>query len=153
MALTSTTTFDVDGNTSTITFFNPSQVDQITYNSDGITFQTAGSYTLAKSDYLLYFQYLNAFNNQLFINFPAISKNVNTAWPLILFSITETNIGVQKITYDQTSIGTTILNVNYLPSIASAGFVARGSPVTVTLQEFFMTVYMLTQYTNQVALN
>src|ERR1700677_703992 len=137
MALTSTTTFDVIGNTSTITFFNPGQVDQITYSGGAITFQTAGSFTLAKTDFLLYFQYLSAYYNQLFINFPQIAASVNTIWPLSVFDISFTNIGIKKLAYTQSSIGTQVMQINYLPSIVQAGFVARGAPVTVSLQEFF----------------
>ena len=153
MALTSTTTFDVIGNTSTITFLNPSQVDQITYAGGAITYQAASSYTLAKSDFLLYFQYLNAFYNQLFINFPQIASSVNTIWPLSVFDISLTNVGTKKLTYTQSFSGTTVLQINYLPLTVSAGFVTRPSPVTISLQEFFQNVYMLTQYTTQVSLN
>jgi hypothetical protein len=153
MAITSTTTFDVIGNTSTITFYDPSQIDQITYASGQVTFQSASSYTLSKVDYLLYFQYLNAFYNQLFINFPLINASVNTAWPLSVFDITISNVGVKKLAYTQSSNGTQFIQINYLPLTLSAGVVARVSPVTISLQEFFQYVYMLTQYTTQVSLN
>lgn len=153
MAVTSTTTFDVIGNTSTITFYNPSQIDQITYSGGQITFQACAAYTLSKIDYALFFQYLNAYYNQLFVNFPLISASVNTAWPLTVFDITFSNAGVKKISYTQSSVGTQVIQVNYLPLYSSIGVTARASPVTVSLQEFFQTVYMLVQYTNQVSLN
>jgi hypothetical protein len=152
LALTSTTTFDVVGNTSTITFFDPSQVDQITYSSGAITFQTASSYTLSQSDYLLYFQYLKAFLTQLFINFPSIATSINTIWPLCLFEIAITNVGITKLSYTQSSQGTQVTQINFLPSVIQVGFVARASPVTISLQEFYQTVYMLTQFTTQVNL-
>lgn len=153
MVLNSTTTFDIVGNTSTITFLNPTQIDQITYVGGNITFQTTAGYTLAKGDYLLFYQYLLAFYNQLFLNFPSISANVNTAWPLSVFNITISNVGVQKISYTQSSVGTQVIQINYLLLTKSAGIVSRPSPVTISLQEFFQTVYMLTQYTNQISLN
>lgn len=153
MAVTSTTTFDVIGNTSTITFFDPLQIEQITYSGGQITFQTTPGYTLSKSDYLLLFQYLNAYYNQLFINFPSIAASVNTGWPLSVFDITFSNVGVKKLSYTQSSTGTQVIQINYLPFTTSAGIVARASPVTITMQEFFQCVYMLVQYTNQVSLN
>jgi len=153
MALTSTTTFDIVGATQTITFNNPTQVDQITYSGNQIIFQTSSAYNLAKSDYLLYFKYLNAFNNLLLLNFPVISQAFSIAWPLCQFDITESNVGVQKIIYSQSSVGTAVININYVPIANSSAFTARASPVTISLQEFFMMVYMLSQYTNQVGLN
>lgn len=39
MALTAVTVFDIIGATQTITFNNPSQVDQITFSSNSITLQ------------------------------------------------------------------------------------------------------------------
>lgn len=153
MALTSTTTFDVINVTSTITFNNPSQVDQITFSGNQITFQTCSSYTLVKSDFLLYFKYLNSFNNQLFINFPSISQSINSAFPLSVFDITIYSAGVTHIIYNQTSLGTTVTNINYVPIAGAAAIVARSSPVTITLQEFFMFVYILNQYSTQILVN
>jgi hypothetical protein len=152
MALTAVTVFDIIGATQTITFNNPSQVDQITFSSNSITFQTSSTYSLQKSDFLLYFQYLDVFNNLLFSNFPTIAKSVNIAWPDSTYSITESGTP-NRIIYDQTSIGTDFLNINYLPIATEATFATRSSPVTITLQEFFMTVYMLRQFTIQVGLN
>ena len=153
MALTSTTTFDIAGQTQTITFNNPSQVDQITFSSNQITFSSESSFNLVKSDILLYNKYLQAFNNLLLINFPSISSSIGLAWPLCVFDFTESNIGVQRLIYNQTTSGTTVININYLPIATSAAFSARPSPVTITLQEFFMFVFMMNQFAQQVNLN
>lgn len=153
MALTATTTFDISGGTQTITFNNPSQVDQITYSGGNITFGSISSFNLAKSDLLLYINFLSVFNNLLFKNFPSVNSNVNGAFPLCQFDISETFAGVTHLTYSQTSAGASALSINYVPVALAASVAARGSPVTVSLQEFFMTVYMLTQYAVQVNLN
>lgn len=153
MALTSTTTFDIIGQTQTLTFNNPGQVDQVSFTSNAITFAAESQYTLAKIDVLLYFQYLNSFNNLLLLNFPSISSSIGQIWPLSKFDISTTSQGVKKIEYTQTTAGTTVLDISYLPIATSASFAARGSPVTISLQEYFMTILMMNQFTTQVSLN
>jgi hypothetical protein len=153
MALTANTVLDIVGLTQTITFSNPTQIDQISFTGGQITFQTASSYDLLKSDLLLYVQYINAYNLLLFRNFPLINANVNAAFPLSLFEIYSTNVGTTKLFYNQTSGSNTVLNIDYLPIAGTAVFAIRNSPVTITLQEFFMTVNLLTQYAVQVNLN
>lgn len=153
MALTSTTTFDIVGATQTLTFNNPSQIDQISFSNNQITFASVIAYNLSKSDTILWFKYLNTFNNLLLINFPSISSSIGQIWPLSLFSITETNVGVVKIIFEQQNLGIDVLKINYLPIATSAAFSARASPITISLQEYFMTVLMMNQYITQVALN
>lgn len=154
MALTSTTIFDIVGQTQTITFYeSSSQVDQIVFSANQITFETAASYNLVKSDYLLYFKYLNAYFSALFINFPSVSASSNGIFPLCTFSLTETSVGVTHINYLQNTGSTLVLGINYVPVATSAAFTARSAPVTISMQEFFMTINMLSQYTNQVSLN
>lgn len=153
MALTSSTTFDIVGQTKTLTFFNPSQVDQVSFANNQITFQSETQYSLAKSDMILWFKYLNVFNNLLLINFPAISSSIGQIWPLCIFSIVENNIGVKKITYDQQIAGTEVLNIVYVPIASAASVATRSSPVTISLQEWFMTILMMNQFTTQVSLN
>lgn len=152
MALTAETNFDVIGQTQTITFFqSSSQVDQVSFGSNQITFQSTSQYNLTKSDYLLWFQYLFAFYNLLSINFPSIS--FLGKWPLCQFDITESSSGVTHLIYTQASQGTNVLVINYVPVAGSAGISARGSPVTISLTEFYMTIDMLQQYTRQVSQN
>lgn len=153
MALTSTTTFDLVGQTQTLTYFNPSQVDALTFSSNQITFAQISSFNLAKSDLILYCKFLNIFSNLLISNFPSVSTSVNSPWPLSNFQISETFQGVTHITYNQTSQGTTAQNINYLPISAAAAFAARASAVTISLQEFFMYVLMSNQYAIQIGLN
>lgn len=154
MALTSTTTWDIVGQTQTITFYQSAlQVDQIVFSSNQITFSNISSFNLSKSDYLLYFQYLNAYFTTLLINFPSIGGSVNGKFPVCQFEILETSLGVTHIDYIQSSQGSTIYSINYVPVALSASFVARASPITITLQEFFYAINILTQYTNQISLN
>jgi len=153
MALTSVTNFNIPGQNQSVTFNNPSAVDQITYSSNQITFAAESSFNLVKSDLLLYIQYLTTFNTLLIANFPSVNSSIGQAWPLSEFDITESSSGVTHIIYTQTSQGNTVLGINYVPISGSAGFTARASPVTITLQEYFMTVLMLGQFYNQVYLN
>ena len=154
MVLTSTNTVDVVGGTQQITFFSGvTQVDQVTYSSNTITFASAIGYTLSKSDYLLYFQYLNSYFTLLAVNFPIINSSSSGIWPLCTFSFVESNVGVKKLAYLQDTGSTMVLGINYLPLTTSAAFLARVSPVTISMQEFFMTMNMLAAYTNQVTLN
>ena len=153
MALTAATVFDLVGGTQTITLSDPAQVDQITFSDNSITFASESSYNLVKSDLLLYITYLNTFNTLLLRNFPIVNTYYNKAWPLSLFEISITDVGVTHITYNQTSMGTTVLNIDYVPQATAAGFTARVSPITVTLQEYLMTINMLNQYYFQISAN
>lgn len=153
MALTQQTTVDIIGQTQTIQFLNPTTVDQIEYSSGSITFASISSFNLTKSDLFLYNQFLQAFNVQLLLNFPSINSSVGGIFPLCNFQISETSAGVTHITYNQTSQGNTVENINYVPVAGSAGFTARGSSVTITLQEYFLFVLMMGQYIQQVNQN
>lgn len=153
MALTSTTNFDVIGQTQTIIFNNPSAVDQIQFTGGQIVFGAISSYNLAKTDMILYNKYLQAFNTLLLFNFPSIATNIGQIWPLCNFQISDTFQGVNHLVFNETSAGTTVCNINYVPQSVSAAFTARASPVTITVQEYFMFVLMMAQFSQQVNLN
>lgn len=153
MAITSTTLVDIVGQTQTLTYFDPGQVDQITFSSNQITFGAISTFNLTKPDLLLYCQFLNIFSNLLIFNFSSVSNSVASPFPLCNFQISETFAGVHHITYNQTSAGTTVQNINYVKEASAAGFTARGAPVTISLQEFFMYVLMSNQYAIQIGLN
>lgn len=153
MALTATTTFDIIDQTQQIIFFSSAvQVDQINFATNQITFQAISSYNLVKSDLLLYYKYINAFFLLLQVNF-VISQYFNLAFPLSLFEINFYNAGTNHLQYTQTSQGNTPLMINYVPISGSASIAARASPVTISIQEFAMSVNMLSPYFNQVSLN
>ena len=152
MALTSTTVFDIVGQTQTITFTNPTQIDQIVYSSNAITFETTAGYNLVKSDLLLYLRFIQVFNTLLYTNFPTVSFG-NLALPNSALSITKSFAGVTHLNYAQSSLGTNVLDINYVPTAGSGAITARGSPVTITIQEFVTMVTMLNIYSNQVNLN
>jgi len=153
MALVQMLTTDNSLLTASLTFNNPLQIDQVDFGSNAITFQSCSSYNLVKSDVLLYIQYLMFFNNNLLINFPSIASSVNTALPVSNIQTSVTSLGVKHINYVQTSGTSTVLSINYVPVAGAAGFSARPSAVTITLQEFFMMAYVLSQYANQVNVN
>jgi hypothetical protein len=154
MALTSQTTLDLVGQTQTISFYTgATMVDQIVYSGNAIIFENISGYTLSKSDYALWFQYLLAYYTLLVRNFPDINQSSFLIWPLCSFDITIKNQGTESITYTQTTTGTDALKITYLPIATSAAFEVRAAPVSISLQEFFMTMQMLPQLTNQIALN
>lgn len=153
MALTSTTTFDLIGQTQMIQFNNSGVVDQISYGNGQVTFAEISGFNLSKSDLILYNQYLQVFNTLLLVNFPLVAQNIGQVWPLCNFQISETTSGVTHIVYNQTSQGNTVENINYVPIAASEGFTARGAPITIMIQEYFMFVLMMGQFAQQVNLN
>lgn len=154
MALTSTTTFDIVGGTQSIIFSNPSAVDQISFSSNQVTFAISSTYSLSKSDFALYYKYLSVFNLLLARNFPSIGLSVNTSWPSpgTSFSITQTN-PPPRIVYNQASLGTTVINISYLPVASAATFATRSSPVTISTQEYLSFINVISEFSNQVALN
>jgi hypothetical protein len=101
---------------------------------------------------LLYVKYLQAFYILLAQNFPFINLTASQPWPLCLFSVAETDAGIDKITYTQTSNGANVYTINYLPGELSAGFLARSAPVAITTQEFLWTIPMMNQFGNQIAI-
>jgi hypothetical protein len=153
MALTSTITLDLVGATQILNYYESATLtDTITYSSNSITFATTPGFNLSKSDTLLYNSLFQLYFTALVLNFPVISKSNNALWPLSSFQISETSQGVTHINYAQTSVGSPVLGINYVPLAGSAAFASR-SQITITLQEFFMTQIMLAQYSNQVGLN
>lgn len=153
MALTSTTTLDIIGQTAALTFSNPEQVDQISFANNQITFSSISQFNLAKVDMLLYFQFMNVFNNLLILNFPTLAQSIGLIFPLSSFDLSTTNIGVKKIIYTQSSAGTNVFVSTYLPIASSAAIAARGSPVTISMQEWFFMIVCMSQFTTQVNLN
>jgi hypothetical protein len=154
MALTSVISLDVINVNSSITYNNPSQIESISFSSNSITFSSTAGFTLSKSDTLLYLKYLLAFNSQLFVNFPFISQFSTLSLPVSQFKILILN-GPNIIEYFQTSTSSPVslvYNITYTPG-GTATFAARSSPITITLQEFFMCIYMMIQYQTQININ
>jgi hypothetical protein len=60
MALSATTVFDIVDQTQSITFNNPTMVDQISFANNQLTFAEISTFTLTQSDMLLYVKYLQA---------------------------------------------------------------------------------------------
>lgn len=154
MALTSTTTVDLAGQTQVLSFYESSSlVDQISYGSNQITYAAISTFNLSKADCLLYYSYVNAFNNSLIVNFPITANSINAALPLSQFDITLSSSGAEHIVYTQLSGSSVVYTTNYVPLAQAASFAARISPVTVTLQEFFTGLYFKTKFNVQIALN
>jgi hypothetical protein len=153
MALTSIITLDLVGQTQILNYYQGANlVDTISYGSNQITFAASSGFNLSKLDTILYNSLFQLYFTALVLNFPIISKSNNTLWPLCNFQISETYAGVNHINYTQSSIGNSVLAINYVPQAVAAAFASRSS-ITISMQEFFMTQIMLAQYSNQVGLN
>lgn len=150
MALKAVTTLDIPGLTQIIVYNNPTLVDEIDFGSNQITLKAISSFSLSKSDFLLYFQYLDIYNNALLFNFPSINASINVA---IAQSEFDFKVGTTRIDYTQTHVATTALGLTYLFSNTTMTFAARASDVTISLQEWFTLVYNLRVVTKQVSLN
>lgn len=152
MALTSTTLFDVVGATQSITFDNPSQIDQIIYSSGAITLPICSSYSLSKADFALLYQYTSAFYNLLFVNFNTVSIAIPKAWPTPGTEfILNTLATPERIIYTYNSVGSLALKMVYLPLSGTVTISARPAPITIKLQEFFANYSALGQFSTQVA--
>ena len=123
------------------------------YSNNQITFENIAGYTLSKSDFALWFQYLLAYSLLLTKNFPITNISIGLTFPLCEFQTTITNQGTKSLGYLQQTSGTDVLKITYLPIATSAAFEVRASPMTISMQEFFMTMLILPQYANQVALS
>lgn len=140
MALTAITTLDVPGVTQIIKFNDPTQVDEIDFGSNVLTFKAISSYNLSKSDFLLWFNYLDVFNTALILNFPTIVTNINATLPTCQYDF---KVGATRITYDQISGSNDVLNLTYLFSNSTMTFAARATDMTMTVNEFFFMVNFL----------
>ena len=144
---------DSVGQTASIIFNDPALVDQVSFGSNQITMAACTAFTLTKADLILYGQYLTQFNNTLLVNFPSIALSINGQFPLSNFQISKTFSLVNHLKYTQTSGANTVYTINYTPSTGLGTFIARASPVVITLPEFYMCIYMLQQFIAQVSLN
>ena len=153
MALTSVITLDLVGATQVLNYYEGATLtDTITYSNNQITFSATSGFNLSKSDTLLYNSLFQLYFTALVLNFPIVGKSNNALWPLCQFDISETDVGVIHLNYTQTSVGSSVLAINYVPISSSAAFASRSS-ITISIQEFFMTQIMLARYANQVSLN
>lgn len=154
MALTAVTTFNVLGGTQSIVFDNPSQIDSISFAGNAITWGVTAGYTLSKQDYALFQQYINVFNNLLFANFSSISSSLKLSWP---FTGTDLKISQtlapNAVVYTQKAATLNFLVITYVPGTTTATITPRATPTTITLQEWFSSVDVLTQFATQVAAN
>ena len=153
MALTSTTTFDIANQTQTINFYSSSVlVDSISYSAGVLNYANVAQFNLSKSDIILYFQYLNIFNNTLLVNFPSLNASLIQALPLCQFDFLENSIGTKKLIYTQNSQGNSIYTITYVVVGSSASFAAR-SALSTTIQEFLASLNFFGVFVNQITLN
>jgi hypothetical protein len=75
MALYSTITQNIPAASQQIVFYDPSEMDNITYSSNQITYASESSIVLSKSDAQLYYTNKLNFYNNLLATFPVIYQS------------------------------------------------------------------------------
>lgn len=151
MALVQVVTIETLAGTASLTLGNPAQVDRLDFASNQIVFASSSSFSLSKSDTLLYIKYLTLFNNILLLNFPTIGQFVNLPLPACSFDVSITTGPNRKTDYAQKSGNSTVLNIDYNTNTGLSTFSSRHPSVTISMQEFYMMVYIFNQYSNQVS--
>ena len=153
MALTSTIALDLVNQTQTLTYFEgASQIDQITFSSNSVTFGNTSGFNLSKSDLILYNNLFQIWFTALVLNFPTISITSLVKLQLSNFQISITSLGITHINYIQSSLGSVVNTINYVPVAIAASFSAR-STISISLQELYLMQDLLQKFTNQVAFN
>jgi hypothetical protein len=153
MALQATLFLDIPDQQLTLNYtLNGSQIDQLTYSNNQITFGSTAGFNLIKTDFIIYNVYLNTFLNSLIANFPIVQNSRGISLPLSSFVIQLTSSGVEHIDYIQTSSGNSVYNTNYVPLASSASLAVR-STITITMQEFLVFCELHNIYANVVGLN
>jgi len=155
MAITSTITQNVPAITEQVVFFNPSEFENISYSSRGITYAVEISSVLSQVDFIVFYQNLLQFYNSILLNFPTIANSFNTLLPVCQYKIFTSN-GPNLIQYTQTSTAspiTSVYNITYDKVANTATFARRLNPITITLQEFLTGFQWFTQFFNQIKIN
>lgn len=154
MALTASQTLNIPGTTQQIIFSNPSEIENITYSTSGITYASEISSVLSRSDFALFFQYKIQFFNSLFVDFPNIVASYQLEVPVCKVQIYSSN-GPNLIQFLQTSTASpisSVYNITYDRGTHTATFSSRINPITITLQEYFLAFQVLSQFAKQVSL-
>ena len=153
MAVTSQIIQNLSAGTLQIIFSDPTEFENVTYNSSGVTYAIDPSIVLSQADFANYYTYLLAFNTALLIQFPTINAFYNMPVQFSNFQIVHTN-SPNIIIYNQTSTPS-VNNQVYDLTFAEAGklttFARRLNAITITPQEYLLGFQNLTQFANQVA--
>jgi hypothetical protein len=153
MSLQATVLLDIGDATQTLTYtLSSSQIDQIVFANNQITFQSTPGFNLSKSDFAIYVSSLTAFVNVIIFNFPSVQNSRGLSLPISTFELSLSGTPVEHIDYLQTSQGSIIYNTNYVPLAQAASFSVRAT-TTITMQEFFVCNQMTTLYGQQVSFN
>jgi hypothetical protein len=153
MSLQATVLLDIAGATQTLTYtLSSSQIDQLVFANNQVTFASISSFNLSKADFENYVASLIAFVNVIIFNFPTVQNSRGVTLPLSTFELSLAGSPVEQIDYIQTSLGNSVYAINYVPLAVACAFAARSS-VTISMQEFFVLSQMMTLYGQQVNLN
>jgi hypothetical protein len=155
MAISSVITQNVPSNTQQIIFNNPSEFENISYSSIGITYAAESSTALSQEDFITFYQNKLQFYNSLLVNFPSIANYFNLKLPVSKFDILSLS-GPNLIEYTQTSTSSPIskvYNLTFDRVALTMTFAARVNPIIITLQEFLIGFQWITQFYNQIKLS
>ena len=154
MAVTSAISQNIPSNTQQIIFYNPTEFENITYSTSGMTYNSESSVVLNITDFIVFYQNKLQFYNSLLTNFPSIPSNIEKTIPVCQFKIYSSS-GPNILQYTQTSTASPITSV-YNLTLDRVGltvtFAARSNPITITLQEYLIGFHWITQFYNQVVL-
>jgi hypothetical protein len=156
MAVTSTITQNIPGATQQVVFYNPSEFDNLTYNSNQMTYAAESSIILSQSDFALWFLQKRQFYNLLITNFPIINSSYNVAAPICKFEILSLSTSnpyiIQYIQTSSSSPITSVYSITYSTTANTATFAVRTNPITITMQEFLIGFQNIIQFANQCSL-
>jgi hypothetical protein len=156
MAVTSTITQNIPGATKQVVFYNPSEFDNLTYNSNQMTYAAESSIILSQSDFALWFLQKRQFYNLLITNFPIINSSYNVAAPICKFEILSLSTSnpyiIQYIQTSSSSPITSVYSITYSTTANTATFAVRTNPITITMQEFLIGFQNIIQFANQCSL-
>lgn len=155
MAVTSSISQNIPSGTQQIIFDNPSEFENITYSSSGLTYAAEGSTVLSQSDFIVFYQNKQQFYNSLLLNFPLLSNSFNLQLPVSQFKILSLS-GPNILQYYQTSTAspiTLVYNLTYDRGAKTCTFAARANPITITYQEYLIGFQWITQFYNQIKSN
>ena len=158
MATTAVVSQDIVNATQQVVISDPTEFDNILFNSSGITYASESAITISLSDLQLWYGYLRAFNTSLLANFPVTSSPFPiggggyAAIPICKFEIASVSTQTPNIVqYVQTSTLTSlnVYNITYSTTANTATFAARSSSVTISLQEYLIGFQFISTFINQ----
>lgn len=156
MPLTSVIAQDIPAATQEITFYNPGVIEDVLFSNNTFTYAAISSFTLIKSDFVLFFANKLQFYNAVLNNFPYVgSYYFNNVLPASSTQMQISSHPSPNISFTHTSSESptlTVVNITYDINAQTATFAKRLNAVTITMQEFLHAFGVLKRFAAQCAL-